>query len=130
MSSLGWLEQYAWTCTQSCRPSVPHTTPYNTSSSGAKIEAMYCTSTCINSCQYLMRESKKSNSYGFIPTSTLICNSADTSIDTRSRRCKWRRTARVLVWRRRMPWVEQDGEWELERLLLEWGKSGHPSLRG
>ena len=26
--------------------------------------------------------------------------------------------------------LEQDGEWELERLLLEWGKSGHPCLRG
>ena len=23
-------------------------------------------------------------------------------------------------WRRRMPWIEWDGEWELERLLLEW----------
>ena len=36
---------------------------------------------------------------------------------------KWRR-ARVLVWRRRMPCIEQDGECELERLLLEWGKPG------
>ena len=27
-------------------------------------------------------------------------------------------------WRRRMPGIEGDGEWELERLLLEWGKSG------
>ena len=26
-------------------------------------------------------------------------------------RCKWRRRARVLVWRRRMPWMKQDGEW-------------------
>ena len=25
-----------------------------------------------------------------------------------------------------MPWIERDGEWELERLLLEWGKSGQP----
>ena len=25
---------------------------------------------------------------------------------------------------------EQDGEWEWERLLPEWGKSGHPRLRG
>ena len=32
----------------------------------------------------------------------------------------WRRRARVLV-RRRMPWIEQDGEWELERLLLAYG---------
>ena len=45
-------------------------------------------------------------------------------------RRKWRKRARVLVWRRRMPWIEQDGEWELEKLLLEWGKSGHPRLRG
>ena len=45
--------------------------------------------------------------------------------ENNQRRCerrKWRRRARVLVWRRRMPWIEQDGEWELERLLLEWGK--------
>ena len=27
----------------------------------------------------------------------------------------------VLVWRRRMPWIERDGEWELERLPLQWG---------
>ena len=26
--------------------------------------------------------------------------------------------------------IEQDGEWEWERLLAEWGKSGHPRLRG
>ena len=26
--------------------------------------------------------------------------------------------------------IERDGEWELERLLLEWGKSGHPRLQG
>ena len=25
-----------------------------------------------------------------------------------------------------MPWIERDGEWALERLLLELGKSGHP----
>ena len=37
--------------------------------------------------------------------------------------------ARVLVWRRSMPWIEQDGEWELERLLLEWAKSGHTVYR-
>ena len=47
----------------------------------------------------------------------------------RRERRKWRRRARVLVWRRRMPWIERDGE-ELERLLLQWGKSGHPRLRG
>ena len=41
----------------------------------------------------------------------------------RSGRCKWRRRARVVVWRRRMPWIERDGEWELDWLLLEWGKS-------
>ena len=29
------------------------------------------------------------------------------------------RRARVLVWRRRIPRIEQDGEWDLERLLLE-----------
>ena len=54
------------------------------------------------------------------------------SEDDRGRhgKCNWRRRARVLVWRRRMPWVERDGEWELERLLLEWGKSSHPRLRG
>ena len=23
-----------------------------------------------------------------------------------------------------------EGEWEMERLLLEWGKCGHPHLRG
>ena len=35
----------------------------------------------------------------------------------------------VLVWRRRMPWwIERDGEWKFERLLLEWDKSGHPHL--
>ena len=27
-------------------------------------------------------------------------------------------------------WYKTDGEWELERLLLEWGKSGHPCLQG
>ena len=26
--------------------------------------------------------------------------------------------------------IEQDGEWEFERLLLKWGKSVHPHLRG
>ena len=31
---------------------------------------------------------------------------------------------------RRMPGIERDGDWELERLLLEWGKSGRPHLRG
>ena len=36
-------------------------------------------------------------------------------------RCK-RRKAGVLVWRRRMPWIERDGEWE--KLLLEWCKPG------
>ena len=36
----------------------------------------------------------------------------------------------MLVWRRRMQRIERDGEWELERLLLEWGKSGQPRLRG
>ena len=25
---------------------------------------------------------------------------------------------------------ERDGEWELERLLLKWGKSGYPHLQG
>ena len=44
-------------------------------------------------------------------------------------RCKRRRRARVLVWRR-IPWIERDGEWELERFLLEWGKSSHPRLWG
>ena len=29
-----------------------------------------------------------------------------------------------------MPWIERDEEWELERLLLEWAKSGHPHLQG
>ena len=43
-------------------------------------------------------------------------------------RRKWRRRARVLVWRKRMPRIEQDREWELKRLLLKWGKSGHPRL--
>ena len=33
-------------------------------------------------------------------------------------RFKWRRRARALVWRKRTPWIEWDGEWELERLLL------------
>ena len=42
----------------------------------------------------------------------------------RGRPKKTRKTA----WRRRMPRIERDGEWELERLLLEWGKSGHPRL--
>ena len=28
-----------------------------------------------------------------------------------------------------MSWIERDVEWELERLLLEWGKSSHPRLR-
>ena len=41
-------------------------------------------------------------------------------------RCKWRRRARVFVWRKRMPWVERDGEWELEKLMLEWGTSAPP----
>ena len=45
-------------------------------------------------------------------------------------RSKWRRRARVLVWRKRTQWIERDGEWELERLLLKWGKSGQPRLRG
>ena len=36
-----------------------------------------------------------------------------------------------MVWRKRMPLIERDGEWELERfLLLEWGKSGHPRFMG
>ena len=26
--------------------------------------------------------------------------------------------------------IVRDGEWEWERLLAEWGKSGHPRLRG
>ena len=26
--------------------------------------------------------------------------------------------------------IKQDGEWELERLLLEWAKSCHPCLQG
>ena len=26
--------------------------------------------------------------------------------------------------------LKQDGEWELKRLLLKWGKSNHPCLRG
>ena len=25
--------------------------------------------------------------------------------------------------------IERDGEWEWEKLLAEWGKSGHPRLR-
>ena len=25
-----------------------------------------------------------------------------------------------------MSWIKRDGEWELEKLLLEWNKSGHP----
>ena len=29
-----------------------------------------------------------------------------------------------------MPLIEGDGEWEFERLLLEWGKSDHPRLQG
>ena len=33
-------------------------------------------------------------------------------------RCKWRRRARGLIWRKRTPGIERDGEWELERLLL------------
>ena len=28
-----------------------------------------------------------------------------------------------------MPLIERNGQWELERLLLEWGKSGHPIYR-
>ena len=35
----------------------------------------------------------------------------------------------VLVWRR-MPWIKQDGELELERLLLEWDKSSPPPFTG
>ena len=27
-------------------------------------------------------------------------------------------------------WIKRDGEWELERLLTKWGKSGHPRLWG
>ena len=41
------------------------------------------------------------------------------------RRCgkhKWRRRARVLVWRKRKPWIEQDGEWDLERFWPKWYK--------
>ena len=26
--------------------------------------------------------------------------------------------------------IERDGEWKWERLLAEWGKSGHPSFTG
>ena len=33
-------------------------------------------------------------------------------------RCKWRRRARALVCRKRTPWIQRDGGWELERLLL------------
>ena len=33
-----------------------------------------------------------------------------------------------MPWRKRIPCIEQDGEWELERLLLKWGKSSHPLL--
>ena len=29
-----------------------------------------------------------------------------------------------------MPWIERDGEWELERLLAKRGKSSHPCLWG
>ena len=45
---------------------------------------------------------------------------------------KWRRRARVLVWRR-MPWIERDGEWELtlERLLnIRVGYIWPPPLMG
>ena len=54
------------------------------------------------------------------------------SEDDRGRhgKCKWRRRTGMLVWGRRMHWIKQDGEWELERLLPEWGKFGHPHLQG
>ena len=45
-------------------------------------------------------------------------------------RLKWRRRARLLVWRQRMPWIKREGEWEFERLLLEWSKSGHTRVAG
>ena len=32
--------------------------------------------------------------------------------------------------KRRIQRIERDGEWKWERLLAEWGKSGHPRLRG
>ena len=31
---------------------------------------------------------------------------------------------------KRMPWIKWDGEWELDRLLAKWGKSGQPRLQG
>ena len=41
-------------------------------------------------------------------------------------RTKTKNEAKVLVLGGRMPWIERDGEWEFERLPLEWGKSGPP----
>ena len=38
----------------------------------------------------------------------------------RSWRCKWRRRARVLVWRKRMPWIEQDGEFGEIAVKVGW----------
>ena len=34
------------------------------------------------------------------------------------------------VLRKALEFEGQEEEWELERLLLEWGKSGHPHLWG
>ena len=33
-------------------------------------------------------------------------------------------------WRKRMPSIQRDGGWELERLLPMWGKFGHPLYGG
>ena len=35
-----------------------------------------------------------------------------------------------VVWRKKMPCIERDREWELEGLLPKWGKSGNPCLQG
>ena len=47
----------------------------------------------------------------------------------RSGRCKWRRGRVLMVWRRRI-YALNRVRWELERSLLEWGKSSHPHLQG
>ena len=44
-------------------------------------------------------------------------------------KCKWRRRAGVLVWRKRINWIKRDREWELERLLPKCDKSCHPHLQ-
>ena len=40
-------------------------------------------------------------------------------------RSKWKRRQRRLVWRRRMPWIEQSGEIKCDQLQKDWGESSH-----